>query len=205
MKRFLSLISGVLISATSLAQQNELLPQVFFDKTLAQNQLKPGKSTIEGEAFTREKANIPFTLGMAKAKIGKKHIADEGTLVMLFPVTDYFMEFYNLRKKKENRKNKVVMSPDAFETRREAYTDAYGRFKFDNLKIGKYYLETIIDFTQTGRYQQQVGNTNYYNAYGGYLYSNPIYQTYFYNYGVSHRESKFVEITKDGQIIEIKL
>ena len=187
------------------SQKDSYVPQVFFDKKQAEAQLGAGKSTIEGVAFTREKRTIPFTMGAVKVKTGKKHMARPNTVVMLFPVTEYFTEFYNLRKKFESKTKQVLMSNEAFAVRREAYTDDYGRFRFENLKVGKYYLETIVDFTAVGSYKQQTGTSTAYNVYGTPLYSTPIYETFFYDYEAAHRESKFVEVKKDGQVIEIKL
>ena len=205
MKKCLILIISFLCAGEAFSQKDSYFPQVFFDKKQAEAQLGAGKSTIEGVAFTREKRTIPFTMGAVKVKTGKKHMARPNTVVMLFPVTEYFTEFYNLRKKLESKTKQVLMSNEAFAIRREAYTDDYGRFRFENLKVGKYYLETIVDFTAVGSYKQQTGTSTAYNAYGTPLYSTPIYETFFYDYEAAHRESKFVEVKKDGQVIEIKL
>jgi hypothetical protein len=205
MKKCLILIISFLCAGEAFSQKDSYFPQVFFDKKQAEAQLGAGKSTIEGVAFTREKITIPFTMGAVKVKTGKKHMARPNTVVMLFPVTEYFTEFYNLRKKLESKTKQVLMSNEAFAVRREAYTDDYGRFKFENLKVGKYYIETIVDFTAVGSYKQQTGTSTAYNVYGTPLYSTPIYETFFYDYEAAHRESKFVEVKKDGQVIEIKL
>ena len=205
MKKCLILIISFLCAGEAFSQKDSYFPQVFFDKKQAEAQLGTGKSTIEGVAFTREKRTIPFTMGAVKVKTGKKHMARPNTVVMLFPVTEYFTEFYNLRKKLESKTKQVLMSNEAFAVRREAYTDDYGRFRFENLKVGKYYLETIVDFTAVGSYKQQTGTSTAYNVYGTPLYSTPIYETFFYDYEAAHRESKFVEVKKDGQVIEIKL
>ena len=203
MKKLL-MIAFVSIAVLSAAQ-TVYYPQVFFDKKLAQEMIGYGKSTIMGVASTREKQNVPFTLGMAKMKTGKKHIAQKGTVVMLIPVTPYFEEFYKMRRKYENSKTSVYMSEEAFKYRIDTTTDEFGRFKFEKIKPGKYYLETILGFTATASYKQQTGRSDAYNAYGGYLYSTPIYETFFYNYATSNRESKFVEIKEDGQVLEIDL
>ncbi|MBB1542863.1 MAG: carboxypeptidase regulatory-like domain-containing protein [Flavobacteriaceae bacterium] len=205
MKKCLILIISFLCAGEAFSQKDSYFPQVFFDKKQAEAQLGAGKSTIEGVAFTREKRSIPLTMGAVKVKTGKKHMARPNTVVMLFPVTEYFTEFYNLRKKLESKTKQVLMSNEAFAVRREAYTDNYGRFRFENLKVGKYYLETIVDFTAVGSYKQQTGTSTAYNVYGTPLYSTPIYETFFYDYEAAHRESKFVEVKKDGQVIEIKL
>ncbi len=180
--------------------QNTYYPQAFFDKKLARDMLGFGNSTIEGVASTKQKTSLGI-----KPLLGEKHYAKQGTVVMLFPVTPYFEEFYDMRRKYENKKTTVYMSEDAFKYRVEALTDDHGRFKFEKLKPGKYYLETIINFTASASYQKQIGTTDTYNGMGGYMYSAPIYNTFFYGYSAANRESKFVEIKQDGELKEIKL
>ncbi|SMC73475.1 hypothetical protein [Chryseobacterium sp. YR221] len=199
MKKLLTLFTLMLAFMYSKAQ-NTYYPQAFFDKKMAREMLSFGNSTIEGVASTKQKNNWGI-----KPLLGQKHYAPKGTVVMLFPVTPYFEEFYNMRKKYENKKTTVYMSEDAFKYKLEALIDDYGRFKFEKLKPGKYYLETIVNFTATASYQQQTGTSDAYNGYGGYLYSTPIYQTFFYGYSAGNRESKFVEIKQDGELKEISL
>lgn len=67
-----------------------------------------GNSTIEGVASTKQN-----NWGI-KPLLGQKHYAPKGTVVMLFPVTPYFEEFYSMRKKYENKKTTVYMSEEAF-------------------------------------------------------------------------------------------
>ncbi|WP_343611305.1 hypothetical protein [Chryseobacterium oranimense] len=199
MKKILTLLLPIFTFICSQAQ-NTYYPQAFFDKKMAREMLSFGNSTIEGVASTKQKNNWGI-----KPLLGAKHYAPKGTVVMLFPVTPYFDEFYSMRRKYENKKTTVYMSEEAFKYRLEALTDDYGRFKFEKLKPGKYYLETIVNFTATASYQQQTGTSDAYNAYGGYLYSTPIYQTFFYGYSAANRESKFVEIKEDGELKEINL
>lgn len=199
MKKLFILLISMMAFAYSNAQ-NTYYPQAFFDKKLARDMLGFGNSTIEGVASTKQKNNWGI-----KPLLGQKHYAPKGTVVMLFPVTPYFEEFYSMRKKYENKKTTVYMSEEAFKYRVEALTDDHGRFKFEKLKPGKYYLETIVNFTATASYQQQTGTTNTFNGYGNYLYSTPIYSTFFYGYDAANRESKFVEIKADGELKEINL
>lgn len=199
MKKLLTLFILMFAFLHSQAQ-NTYYPQAFFDKKLARDMLAFGNSTIEGVASTKQKNNWGI-----KPLLGQKHYAPKGTVIMLFPVTPYFEEFYSMRKKYENKKTTVYMSEEAFKYRVEALTDDHGRFKFEKLKPGKYYLETIVNFTATGSYQQQTGTTDTYNGLGNYLYSSPIYSTFFYGYDAANRESKFVEIKADGELKEINL
>lgn len=175
------------------AQNKTLFPQAFFDKKQAQELLEYGNTSLEGVASA---LNASATM---------RYTAAEGTVIMLFPVTPYFEEWYKLRKKMERKKIQVLMSEEAFKYRIETLTDADGRFKFEKLKPGKYYLETIINFTSTGSYDQQTGTRTGLNGYGQPMYSAPVYETFFYNYADSRRKWKFVEIKKDGTALKIKL
>ncbi|MFP3577735.1 hypothetical protein, partial [Brevibacillus sp. SIMBA_040] len=93
-------------------------------------------SNIEGVASTKQKTVYGY-----KAPLAKKQLAPEGTLVTLYPLTPYFEEFIKLRKQKENKKTLVYISDEAYKYRIETKTDAYGRFKFEKLKPGKYFIE----------------------------------------------------------------
>jgi len=200
MKTNVFLIISLFTGIFSFAQQDTYYPQAFFDKNKAQEMISYGKSTIEGVASTKQKTIYGY-----KAPLAKKQYAREGTVIMLFPCTEYFNEWYKLRSKKENKKTQILMSEDAFKYRIETTTDAYGRFKFEKMKPGKYYLEAIVDFMATSSYRQQTATETGYNVYGQALYSTPVYSTFFYNYNSANRESKFVEIKEDGQLLEIKL
>lgn len=191
----ISLFTGIFSCA-----QNKLFPQSFFDKKLAQEMLAFGKSTIEGRADTKQKN----TYGL-NSDANAKHYAPQGTVVTLFPMTPYFEEFLKLRRQKENKKTIVYLSEDAFKFRLETKTDEYGRFKFEKMKPGKYYIECMVAFAAVGGYTQQTGVTTTYNGYGNAIASSPYYEKFFYNYDSANRESKIVEIKEDGQLLEIKL
>lgn len=159
-----------------------------------------GTSTIEGRADAKQKNTYDLN-----AAANAKHYAPKGSIVTLFPITPYFEEFLKLRRQKENKKTSVYLSEDAFKYRLETTTDEYGRFKFEKLKPGKYYIECMVSFAATGAYTEQTGTSTTYNANGQALATSPIYDKYFYNYDTTNRESKIVEIKEDGQLLEIKL
>lgn len=159
-----------------------------------------GSSTIEGRADTKQKN----TYGL-NAEANAKHYAPKGTVVTLFPITPYFEEFLKLRKQKENKKNTVYLSEEAFKYRLETTTDENGRFKFEKLKPGKYYIECMVTFDATGAYTEKTGTSTTYNANGQALSTSPIYDKFFYNYDSANRETKIVEIKEEGQVLEIKL
>ncbi|HRM47128.1 MAG TPA: toxin-antitoxin system YwqK family antitoxin [Flavobacterium sp.] len=192
---FLSLIFAFPMSK-ALAQNTVYFPQVFFDKKDAAKKLEIGTSTIKGVAFTRQdRAGI----------YAKKQLANK-TLVFLFPITNYMTEWLKLYKSKGDIPDtNVLMSEESFKYHLEVLTDEYGNFTFPKMKPGKYYIMCDINFVGTGNYSVETGRTNYYNGYGFYMGSTPIYQSYFYNFNARNRESREIDIEENGQLIEIKL
>lgn len=193
-------ISVFLLSGIFSYAQNTLFPQSFFDKKLAQDMLAIGTATIDGVASTKQKTAYGY-----KAPLAKKQIAPEGTLVTLYPLTPYFEEFIKLRKQKENKKTVVYISDEAYKYRLETKTDAYGRFKFEKLKPGKYFVESIVPLVASYTYQQQTGTTTTYNGYGSAIASSPYYETFRGSYDTTSRETKIVEVKSEGELLEIKL
>jgi len=172
-----------------------LTPKTAFKASVAKEALAKGKSTIKGVAFIRPNNNIGFNI-----KTGKKVLADR-IKISLYPVTPYFGEFLELKKKEKPRKLKYAfLSKEAVSYRLEAITNSSGEFTFPEMKPGKYYIEGVLNWTQSGTYQQYAGSG--YNSYGG--------RTNYYtsqNY-VNHNSTlltKIVEVRKDGEIVEIKL
>ncbi|WP_338376685.1 toxin-antitoxin system YwqK family antitoxin [uncultured Flavobacterium sp.] len=179
-----------------IAQNTVYFPQVFFDKKDASKKLEIGTSTIKGVAFTRQDRGNMYA---------KKQLANK-TLVFLFPMTDYLEEWLKLYKSKGEMPNtNIVMSEESFKYHLEVLTDEYGNFTFPKMKPGKYYIMCDIDFVGTGSYSVETGRTNYYNGYGYYMGSTPIYQSYFYNFDARNRESREINIEQNGQLIETKL
>lgn len=187
---FLILLTSFFLKAQ--AQKSELYPQIYFDSLEAKSMLALGKSTIEGIAFTRQKNSYGI-------KVGAKLYAPN-TDITLFPVTKYFTEWYNLRKKKESKKTSVFMSNEAFKWRVVVKTDEYGHFKFFNMKPGKYFIQAIAYYTVSGTRNIYTGSDR--NGYGG---GTDYYQQQRYVDNYSDRIEDFVEITRDGQTIEMKL
>lgn len=186
----------LIFSTTSLSAQygkfpKMYYPQVFFNKMDAEKALEAGSSSIRGVASSADNMT------------GQSHFAKEGTLVILLPYTEYLNEWLNLSKKHKNNSNTVFMMPEVFDVRRETTTDDYGNFTFNNLKPGKYYVESIIDFYATALGRQQSG-TIYSSGYG-YAYSTPVYEYYNYKYNTQKKAYKILDIKNDGTISDVKL
>jgi len=197
MKKLQIIILSLIITSTFLkanAQKTVYYPQVPFDSLQAKSMLALGTSSIEGVAITGPKTALGYRAPLAP-KIKAANVQ-----LNLFPVTTYFEEWYRLRKKEENKKTSVYMSEEAFRWRITVQTDEYGRFKFTKMKPGKYFIQAIAGYTKSGTTPVYRGSG--YNNYGGRT-DYYEYQDYTNNY--TDRLEKFVEITRDGQALEIKL
>lgn len=165
-------------------------PQAHFDAKAARQDLTSGSSSIRGVAFV----NDPMGSGTYYAR---------GSVVMLFPVTDYFSEWLRLNEKFSATQHEVYMLPEAFAARKEAVTDDNGNFVFDGLRPGRYFLETIIDYQSSGVASQQTGTVV--GVMGGAGYSYPTYSLYTYRFNAQKRVAKQVVIEKSGEMLPVKL
>ena len=175
-------------------QINVLYPEIKFDLIESKNAIAYGTSTIKGVLFTKEKNSLGI-----KPLLGAKTFG-RGLTVTIFPVTSYFEAWYDLRDKKENKRTRIYMSEEAFKYRMVTTTDDYGRFWFEKLKPGKYFLQAFMDVNFEHSRQVVVGTAN--NQYGGTT-------TYLGNENYlkqqSERLEKFLEIDTDGEIVDVKL
>jgi len=184
------MLCAAFANAADLGLKRVYFPQASFDAKSAQQDLASGSSSIRGVAYV----NDPMGTGTYYAR---------GSVVMLFPVSDYFAEWMRLTDKFRNTQHDVYMLPDVFAARKEAVTDGDGNFVFDRLKPGKYFLETIVDYQSTGVASQQSGTVV--GVMGGAAYSYPTYSHYTYRFDAQKRVTKVIEIERDGQMVPVKL
>lgn len=182
------------------AQKTEVLPKKPFNEEDAKNRLAYGNSTIRGVAVARDYDDRRSVI------LGVKHTAPPGTVVVLFPLTDHIKSYLKLRKKyKMSLKYRPVISTEAFRYRIETTVGQNGEFVFERMKPGKYFIEAKFDYVGQSTAQRQVGTDHWYNGYGNYLYSSPVYQSYITSYGSSSVETAIVEVKKDGEVVKVRL
>ncbi|MBN9297468.1 MAG: hypothetical protein J0I41_10675 [Filimonas sp.] len=168
-----------------------LFPEQQFDSVGARQALAYGTGSITGVVFKRVDTK---NYGIKTEKVWGKNVK-----IVLFPVTPYFEEWYSLRKKKENNVTTVYMSESAYRFRIEVTSDDYGRFTFEKMKPGKYFLQAFLNWTVSGSYKQYTGYaTDGYNTTNYYEWRN-------YTQNNSARLEEFVEVKKDGEIVKVKL
>ncbi|WP_276484022.1 hypothetical protein [Paraflavitalea pollutisoli] len=188
------LCSLLLLSAITGARAQKtptyIFPATTFQEDETAQQMEEGTATITGTAKIKKKGRIYFP--------GRQ---DQ---INLYPATSYILEFADLKKKYNKGKKIATMSNEAFTYRIEGRTtDNQGSFEFRNLKPGKYYIVTWIDYDKQDSYSVQTGTSTTYNMYGAALSSSPIYTTYTYNYSVEMEVSGIVEVKSEGEKVNV--
>lgn len=167
-----------------------VLPTTPFNEAETARLMERGGATIEGTATLKKK--------------GKDNFGVKGSQILLFPVTPYFTEFLELKKKFNSRKKQATMSPVAFTYRIEGrFLDDKGTFQFTNLKPGKYYIVSWIAFAKQKTVAVQTGTSTSYNVYGYALGSSPIYEDHHYDVFIENEVSGFVEVKEAGAVVNV--
>ncbi|QJB35529.1 hypothetical protein HF324_31205 [Chitinophaga oryzae] len=186
------LCSGVLLRAQ---EPVPVFPAATFNSQQADEMLNNGTATLRG--VVKKKQRNPDNTYL-------------GIVVTLFPCTPYFNEWYELQKKNKKGKSIAMMSPQAYSYRIVTKaSDKDGTFEFRNLKPGKYYLQTMVRQGKMKEMWNQVGTATSvgYNVYGQAVtsYSRPIYEDFKLFYETNDLVKDFVEITSEGQTVNVKL
>ncbi|SEN77487.1 Tfp pilus assembly protein PilF [Niastella yeongjuensis] len=179
---------GGTITASGTSGKKILYPGSTFDPAAAKAALSRGLATIKGRACSKYDG-LRFDAAGAK--------------VILMPVTPYLQEWYDLREKKEGKTTWVYMSDEAYKYRIEAVADAEGRFVFEGLKPGKYFVQIIHNFNQLKTAKVYDGSNSYQN--GPVMQTTNYYHTENYTVERSARFEKFVEIDEESETKKITL
>ncbi|MBO9198899.1 MULTISPECIES: tetratricopeptide repeat protein [Niastella] len=179
---------GGTIAASGTSGKKILYPGSTFDPTVAKAALSRGVATIRGRACS---------------KYDGRRFDAAGAKVILMPVTPYLDEWYKLREKKESKTTWVYMSDEAYKYRIEAVADAEGRFVFEGLKPGKYFVQVIHSFNQLKTAKVYDGSNSYQN--GPVMQTTNYYHLQDYTVERSARFEKFVEIEEENENKKITL
>jgi len=167
-----------------------VLPTTPFNEPETAKLMEKGTATIQGTALLKKK--------------GKDNFGVKGSQILLFPVTPYFTEFLELKKKFNSRKKQATMSREAFTYRVEGrFIDEKGTFQFTGLKPGKYYVISWISFARQKTTAVQTGTSTSYNVYGYVLGSSPIYEDYHYDVFIENEVSSFVDVKETGGTVNV--
>jgi len=140
MMRFIALFASALLLGGC---QSTVQTQATFNPDEASFIKKDGKSVIAGHAFLKRKSGT--------------NVYASGEIVRLTPVTSYsrerFARLYNGRKFVSALSiPKVDVDPTYASYTRTAKTDHMGRFRFENLAPGSYYVSSQVTWRERGEY-----------------------------------------------------
>lgn len=187
--RIWSMLLPACLAGLSATAQNYVLPASAFDEAAAATQMEPGTAVIHGTAFIKGKRGI--------------NVADKGDNLMLFPLTPYFQEYLEL-KKKNTRKKVATISDVAYTYRIEGkYLSEKGEFEFRGLKPGKYYIQTYIMVDRRRTVNVQTGSKGWFNVYQGTFGVEPVYTAYWQHYQVEDEVGSIVEVRSPGEVVNI--
>ena len=167
--------------------------QVPFDAAEAEAALEPGPAAIDGVASYRWKKN-PIHVFFRPLAFA------EHEDVVLLPVTDHLLAWERLRDREEDDNTRVFLTDEAWTHKRVTQTDGYGRFRFEGLKPGRYFLQTHVNWTQSGSYSAPVGSVR-----GAYGTQATVYETRGWSKEHFRRLTRFVEIDEGDRVVEVDL
>ncbi|NML40677.1 hypothetical protein HHL17_26000 [Chitinophaga sp. G-6-1-13] len=189
--RRIFIVAGLLVAGASKISAQKtpeyIYPTAAFNEAEVASQMEDGKATIQGLAKLKKK--------------GRTYYPWQGDRIQLYPVTPYLTEFLELQKKYRKGKKVATMSNTVFSYHIEGRViDENGHFEFRDLKPGKYYIVTWIDYEKSYEYKVQTGRETAYNGYGDVVYSVPTYTWYTHKYAVEQEVSGIVDVTSDGKM-----
>lgn len=140
MKNILILILSIVTLKVS-AQIETLFPKSTFNEVQAKAQMRPGKSMIKGVAYIEGRAVL------TNKKTEQTSFIRRGEIISLYPLTDYLLEYLELKKKNKEGKRIAAISPlaNAYKYDYEIKTET-GDFVFVNLKPGRYYIIGTVHY-----------------------------------------------------------
>jgi hypothetical protein len=140
--RVFAVVAAAVLTGCAAPPPAEPVPVTLrvFDKALAEAALRPGTGSIHGTALLRQRSGSVVTCA--------------GTRVLLIPYTDHAADrmavFYGwpesnfLRVGPPRKISLINDSPDYGKTTRTTLCDAQGRFRFDNVAEGSFFLRTRV-------------------------------------------------------------
>lgn len=138
-----NLLSALILFFTfqAFAQIKIMQPKSEFNEAQAKEQMGKGKSMIKGQAFIEGRALL------TNKKTEQTLYVRADQIISLYPLTDYLLEYLELKKKNKEGKRIAAISrlADAYKIDYKVITET-GDFVFINLKPGKYYITGFVHY-----------------------------------------------------------
>lgn len=159
---------SVLDQMNKKAEENTakiITPSLPFDEEATKEAWALGDVTIKGVLYSKESKSGPgfYTIGGNDPQPAAKK------KVYIYPVTPYYAEYLKLYKQYRDYKGKQKIRVQ-FDERINQYaayaeTDEYGRFSFEKMKPGRYYIYSDVVLQGTKNVDKPYAYDNYGNVY----------------------------------------
>ncbi len=163
-------------------------PNASFSPEAARAAFARGNSAVQGIVCTKYKGSV---------------YRASGARVSLFPVTPYLDIWFKLRDDKESKDTAIFMSNEAVSYRIDVIANGEGRFYFNDLKPGRYFIQVFHNFSSRHAGRADRGSTT--EMVNGVLTTTNYYEDYDYNVGHANRIEKFVDVKTDGEEEKVTL
>lgn len=141
MKKLLTTLAATAMTLNGFPQVQQMLPKTTFNEAQAKAQMAPGNAMIKGVAYIEGRALL------TNKKFEQTLYIRRGQIISLYPVTDYLLEYLELKKRNKEDKRIAVITPlaNAYRIDYQVITET-GDFVFINLKPGKYYITGLVHY-----------------------------------------------------------
>ncbi|APG61703.1 hypothetical protein LPB140_01345 [Sphingorhabdus lutea] len=190
----------------------DVYPTIPFDEQDAKNKLAAGDVEIRGALYHRLSYNGTDKQGVLPSP---EHpvTAVSNTNIVLYPLTKYLEQWYNLDQKfrkpgfmarfDRNKPRKHAAFDDAMmKYAISRKTDEYGRFSFESMLPGKYYLISSTQASGTYEVQVNAGNSTAVDGWGNVVaVSHTRPENRSFNHQIVYE--KIIEVKDDKSVVEI--
>lgn len=189
-------------------------PKAAFDPQQARLMLAEGTTTIRGYLY--HTVNDYGRKGTLFVPGGPARSAGR-IKVYLYPATPHLVEWQQLYAKEQGPKIRppIVQAlrgrqrprilqhdPRLMDFRLVTETDQYGRFAFEKMLPGRYYITAAADISGSYAGNEVIGNSTAYDGFG-YAYSVEHTRPTTHNYNTSVFMEKFVEVRPGASLLEL--
>lgn len=185
---------GFSLIAGAQKKPTYMLPASAFNSVETYKMLEEGTNSIQGRISFKKRGWVNYP-----------GYRDQ---VLLYPVTPHLLEYIELKKKYNSRTKQAAMTKEAALARIETKTlDSKGTFVFNNLKPGKYYIVSWVEWEKVRSSQVQSGGVvaNYnmlgQQMGGGYVPTSTRYDSKAFEKEIG----EFIEVTGEGNVITVNM
>ena len=197
-----------------VARPLEFRPADAFDPQAAQRAMQPGSGRVRGVLFHQLNDDCRRTRGL----LAIRKRANAGIELSLFPATPHLVEYVGLLEAHRYKATPALRNPFArpsggkrevlfYDARMLDYglsakTDEFGRYEFDNLRPGRYWVNADASLRCYYNERVQVGSSEVAdNPYAPTHVDHYVTEQRYWDQGLNYR--LFIDVHADGDVVEL--